>query len=61
MRFDVHHFLFTFTNGLPRIINKGIELPRIEPQTFHDLFLWLYERKPLVYTKDVELLKLCEL
>jgi hypothetical protein len=53
--------LFTLTNGLPRIINEGIELPAIEPQVFHDLFLWLYERKPPVYKSDRNLLSLMKL
>jgi hypothetical protein len=67
-RFDAHHFLlsklsplFTLSNRLSRIINKGIELPDIEPSIFHALFLWLYERKPPVYTSDGDLLTLCKL
>ena len=67
-RFDVHHFLlsklsplFTLSNGLPRIVNKGIELPDSEPHMFHALFLWLYERQPPKYTFDSDLLTLCKL
>jgi hypothetical protein len=52
--------LFTLTNGLPRIVNKGIELPDIEPQVFRDLF-WLYERKPPVSKSDRDLLPLMKL
>jgi hypothetical protein len=67
-RFDVHHFLlsklsplFTLSNRLPRIVNKGIELPNTEPAIFHALFLWLYERQPPVYTSASDLLTLCKL
>jgi hypothetical protein len=63
-RFDIHHLLcmnsplFNDLADTPRIITRPIELPNTDPDIFHQICLWIYERKPPAATESEEFLTL---